>query len=264
MQLCIIRMMKKTLFILPLVCLFAALPLCAQAENGGGKIGSLAEAYAGCESAAAARYNAIYHVDILQKENEQMVQRNHTFLAATAVSAVLLLALIALAVFFTYRRHRRKMKNYEQDITSLQDQVSEVSQRYQNFMAETMQNLDHLTDDDRKFLQDLSEHIIASAERGVTDIDAIAAEMHISAGMLRRRLSQTLSVTPKAYIQQVRMQQAKYLLQNYSDLTVAQIADRCGYTQLPNFTRAFKNFYGIMPSAARILSPAAEASPPRG
>ena len=200
---------------------------------------------------AISRYNAIYHVDILQKENEQMVQRNHTFLAATAVSAVLLLALIALAVFFTYRRHRRKMKNYEQDITSLQDQVSEVSQRYQNFMAETMQNLDHLTDDDRKFLQDLSEHIIASAERGVTDIDAIAAEMHISAGMLRRRLSQTLSVTPKAYIQQVRMQQAKYLLQNFSDLTVAQIADRCGYTQLPNFTRAFKNFYGIMPSAAR-------------
>lgn len=200
---------------------------------------------------AISRYNAIYHVDMLQKENEQMVQRNHTFLAATAVSAVLLLALIALAVFFTYRRHRRKMKNYEQDITSLQDQVSEVSQRYQNFMAETMQNLDHLTDDDRKFLQNLSEHIIASAERGVTDIDAIAAEMHISAGMLRRRLSQTLSVTPKAYIQQVRMQQAKYLLQNFSDLTVAQIADRCGYTQLPNFTRAFKNFYGIMPSAAR-------------
>ena len=91
------------------------------------------------------------------------------------------------------------------------------------------------------------------AERGITDIDAIAAEMHVSTSTLRRRLSQTLSVTPKAFIQQVRMQQARYLLQNYSDLTVAQIADRCGYTQLPNFTRAFKNFYGIMPSAARTV-----------
>ena len=200
---------------------------------------------------AISRYNAIYHNDILQKENEQIVRRNHTFLAATAVSFALLLALIILAVFFTYRRHRRKVKNYEQDITSLQDQVSEVSQKYQNVVADTMRNLEQLTDDDREFLQDLSDHIIASAGRGVTDIEAIAAEMHISTSTLRRRLSQTLSVTPKAYIQQVRMQQARYLLQNYSDLTVAQIADRCGYTQLPNFTRAFKNFYGIMPSAVR-------------
>ena len=203
-------------------------------------------------SEAISRYNAIYHNDILQKENEQIVRRNHTFLAATAVSFALLLALIVLAVFFTYR-HRRKVKDYEQDITSLQDQVSEVSQRYQNVVAETMRNLEQLTDDDRAFLQDLAGHIIAAAERGVTDVDAIAAEMNISTSTLRRRLSRMLSVTPKTYAQRVRMQQARYLLQNYSELTVAQIADRCGYTQLPNFTRAFKNFFGIMPSAARTV-----------
>ena len=203
-------------------------------------------------SEAISRYNAIYHNDILQKENEQIVRRNHTFLAATAVSFALLLALIVLAVFFTYR-HRRKVKDYEQDITSLQDQVSEVSQRYQNVVAETMRNLEDLTDDDRAFLQDLADHIIAAAERGVTDVDAIAAEMNISTSTLRRRLSRMLSVTPKTYAQQVRMQQARYLLQNFSELTVAQIADRCGYTQLPNFTRAFKNFFGIMPSAARTV-----------
>lgn len=202
---------------------------------------------------AISRYNAIYYNDILQKKNEQIVQRNHTFLAAVAVSVALLLALIVFAVFFTYRRHKRKVKNYEQDITSLQDQVSEVSQKYQNIIAETMLNNERLTDDDREFLQNLSDNIIVLAGHGITDIDAIAAEMHVSTSTLRRRLSQTLSVTPKAFIQQVRMQQARYLLQNYSDLTVAQIADRCGYTQLPNFTRAFKNFYGIMPSAARTV-----------
>ena len=200
---------------------------------------------------AISRYNAIYHVDILQKENEQMVQRNHTFLAATAVSAVLLLALIALAVFFTYRRHRRKMKNYEQDITSLQEMYDQLRLKYQNVDSFTLQESVKLTTDDKEFLSQLASVIYALSEKGVTDIDSIAAQMHISFATLRRRLQQTLSVTPSAYIQRMRMQKAKDLLHGYRDMPITEVAEKCGYTQVQNFTRAFTRFYGTTPSDER-------------
>ena len=65
-----------------------------------------------------------------------------------------------------------------------------------------------------------------------------------------------LSVTPKDYIQQVRMHKAKLLLQQFRDLSIAQVAERCGYSQLSNFTRAFKNYFGFMPSDIRGIKEA--------
>lgn len=153
-----------------------------------------------------------------------------------------------LAILYTYRRHKRKIRDYEQDINSLEDKSAKLYQQYHNVVAESMQIPEGLTDDDKAFLERLTNVINSTTEKGISDIESIATQMHISTLALRRRLSQTLSVTPKAYIMQVRMQKAKDLLQNYRDLTVAEVATKCGYTQVPNFTRAFKNFYGIMPT----------------
>jgi AraC-like DNA-binding protein len=48
------------------------------------------------------------------------------------------------------------------------------------------------------------------------------------------------------------MQKAKFLLQNYRDMTIAEVTDRCGYAQVANFTRAFTRFYGMTPTEARM------------
>ena len=201
---------------------------------------------------ALGKYNAIYYNDILQKEKERTERRERTILVTVIVSALVLLVLISLAIAFAYRRHKKEVRHYEQDINSLQDQFSEINRQYQNVIADKMQDSENLTEDDKQFLQQLTSVIYALAEKGVTDIDSIAAQMHINAVTLRRRLSQTMSVTPKAYILRMRMQKAKYLLQNYRDMTIAEVAEKCGYSQMPNFTRAFTSFYGITPSDARI------------
>ena len=132
-----------------------------------------------------------------------------------------------------------------------QKKNSAISRQYQNVVADTMQDLSDLTDDDKAFITRLAEIIEVLSEKGVTDVEAIAEHMHINTVTLRRRLSQTLSVTPKGYILRVRMEKAKFLLQNYRDLAIADVADKCGYSQVPNFTRAFKNYFGMMPSEAR-------------
>ena len=141
--------------------------------------------------------------------------------------------------------------DYEQNISSMQEMYDELRLKYQNVDAFTLQESVKLTTDDKKFLSQLASVIYALSEKGVTDIDSIASQLHISFATLRRRLQQTLSVTPSAYIQRMRMQKAKDLLQGYRDMPITEVAEKCGYTQVQNFTRAFTRFYGTTPSDER-------------
>ena len=197
---------------------------------------------------ALSKYNAIYFNDVLQKEKERAEHRHRTVMVTLIISSVVLIALIALAVVVTYRRHRRKVMDYEQSISSLQEENSEISRQYEKMVADIMQMPSGLTDDDKQFISKLTDVINASIAKGVIDVEQVAAQMHITSATLYRRLSKTMSLTPKAYIQQVRMHKAKYLLQNYRDITITEVTEMCGYAQVPNFTRAFKNYFGVLPS----------------
>ena len=203
-------------------------------------------------SEALAKYNAIYFNDILQKEKERTERQERLVLTAGICLFVVVIALISVGIVVTHRRHKRQVKEYEKDINSLQDQFSDINRRYQNMIAGMMQESENLTEDDKEFMEQLTSTINALAEKGITDIETIATQMHTSTVTLRRRLSQIMSVTPQAYILRVRMQKAKYLLLNYRDITIAEVTDKCGYAQVPNFTRAFTRYYGFTPSDMRI------------
>ena len=202
-------------------------------------------------SEALAKYNALYYNDILQEQAEASRRQSRLLLLSVGIGFVVALTILVLAIVYTYRRHRHKVMNYEQQISQAEDQNAQIYRQYQNVVANALQSSGTLTDDDREFLEQLGGVIYLLTEKGVSDVDTIASHMHINTVTLRRRLSQMLDVTPKKYILQTRMEKAKYLLQQYSDITIAEVAERCGYAQVPNFTRAFKNFYGIMPSEVK-------------
>lgn len=200
---------------------------------------------------ALGKYNAIYYNDILQQEKERAEHRSHIIVTVVVVSVVVALIIVVFLIMFTYRRHRQKVKSFEQHISTMEDQSEQLKRQYQNVVADTMQPPVDLTEDDKEFLSQLTSVIDASAEKGITDIETIASQMHINTVTLRRRLAKTMSVTPHAFTLKVRMQKAKYLLQNYRDITIAEVAEKCGYLQVPNFTRAFTRYYGIKPSEVR-------------
>lgn len=196
---------------------------------------------------ALGKYNAIYFNDILQKEKERTERREHILL----ISTIILLVIIVLGIVLTYCHQKRKQRHYEQHLSTMQDQNELINKQFQNMLADTIPDADNLTEDDRQFLSQLTSIVSAAIGKGNPDIEALAEQMHINGVTLRRRLYQTMAVTPKAFIHQVRMKKAKHLLQNYRDLTIADVAEKCGYSQMSNFTRAFTNFYGIMPTDAR-------------
>ena len=201
---------------------------------------------------AISRYNAQYNNDILQKDKETAEKQKRIIIVLSIMLAVIVAVLVTVGIILLRRKHKREKEQYEKDLLSLQGQYTQVNRWYQNIIAEKESVNRNLTDDDRQFIEQLTEAIETDIEKGVPEMETIATRMHTNTGTIRRRLSQTLSITPQTFILQVRMNKAKYLLENYRDITVAEVAEKCGYSQLGNFTRAFTNYFGITPSAAKL------------
>lgn len=80
-------------------------------------------------------------------------------------------------------------------------------------------------------------------------LERVARVLHVSTRTLKRKLADEGS-TFSAIRDDVRRQRALLLLDDRR-LTIGEIAARLGYTELPNFTRAFRKWTGVTPAAYR-------------
>ena len=74
----------------------------------------------------------------------------------------------------------------------------------------------------------------------------LARDLSVSERTLSRRFSQALGNTPIGYLQSMRMELAKRLLETTS-LSVDAVSERVGYTDLSSFRRLFKRATGVSP-----------------
>jgi len=77
----------------------------------------------------------------------------------------------------------------------------------------------------------------------------VARRLHLSPRTLKRKLAEQ-HTTFSTILDDVRRQRALLLLDN-RDLAVADVATRLGYTEVPNFSRAFRKWTGTTPAAYR-------------
>lgn len=78
----------------------------------------------------------------------------------------------------------------------------------------------------------------------------LAAYCELSPSHFRDRFRREAGVSAGAYLQRVRLSEAARLLAE-TTLPVKEIASRVGYTEVPNFHRAFKAHQGVPPAAYR-------------
>jgi AraC-like DNA-binding protein len=84
---------------------------------------------------------------------------------------------------------------------------------------------------------------------GFPDVAEVARRLHVSTRTLKRKLTEQRT-TFSAILDDVRRQRALLLLDN-RELAIAEVAARLGYTEVPNFSRAFRKWTGTTPGAYR-------------
>jgi AraC-like DNA-binding protein len=70
---------------------------------------------------------------------------------------------------------------------------------------------------------------------------------------VRKLFKKQVGLTPHDYLKTKRLEMAKSIMSSgasnqYSDYTVAQIAEMCGFSEPLYFSRVFKNYFGIPPT----------------
>lgn len=115
-------------------------------------------------------------------------------------------------------------------------------------------NLEKVVDANSKrqglFLREVDAAIIANLSQEKFDTKALGRAVALSRSQLYRRLKPLVQQSPAHYIQMVRLQKAKSLLEQ-TDLLIGEIAYQTGFASQSHFTRTFRRHFGYNPSELR-------------
>ncbi len=209
--------------------------------------------YTNASAESLARYNAEFGNDWLQKENESEREARRKANLVAVVVAILLILLAAAVWWVMSRRHKKQAEAnriLKARISELREKYRELSDEYSQTIArqQAQQQSATLNEADREFLDKTVNTINALMLNGQVDAEGVAREMGMSLYLFRQRLKKITGEQPQDYITIMRMNRARHLLDNHPELSIAEIAALCAYNDTPNFTRAFKKFYGQTPT----------------
>ena len=79
------------------------------------------------------------------------------------------------------------------------------------------------------------------------DLDNLSNELNVSRRQIERLFrTQWLNTTPRRYLQELRLHRARILLAE-TDMPVVDVAIACGYESADNFSKRFRETFGISP-----------------
>lgn len=81
-------------------------------------------------------------------------------------------------------------------------------------------------------------------------VEKLAEVAHLSVSALERRFRKYLSKTPKQFINEIRLENARKMLVD-STLTISEVAYRCGFSDHSYFSRQFRMLFDELPSELR-------------
>jgi len=99
---------------------------------------------------------------------------------------------------------------------------------------------------DKKFVTEFTAYIEEHYGNSTLNVEDIAKDMGMSRVQLYRKVKALLGFSVNEYIQQIRLNKAKFLLRR-NDLTVADIAYHVGFSSPTYFSTAFKAKYNQTP-----------------
>ena len=126
-------------------------------------------------------------------------------------------------------------------------EVESIRDTYSILLTITTQDFNkYVPNSKRKKLQPAIEYISQNYSKNITN-DILASISGMSTIYFRKLFTETMGVSPIAYVNQLRIEKAKEMLKSdYGTLT--DIASSLGYANLYDFSRSFKKHTGFSQS----------------
>lgn len=105
-----------------------------------------------------------------------------------------------------------------------------------------------INEQDNKFLNYLENHIDTLSKDFDLDVELLAKKLYMSKANLTRKMKKLTGLTPKRYINEIRMLNARRLILENGLLTVKRISIEVGFKDEKLFARNFKARFGKYPS----------------
>jgi transcriptional regulator GlxA family with amidase domain len=100
-----------------------------------------------------------------------------------------------------------------------------------------------------------AEHAVRQAGDAPMTSTQLARALNVSERTLHRRIKEATGETPKHFLDRVRFEAARLLLETTKN-SVKQLASASGYADETSFRRAFRRYAGMSPGAYHSWSPA--------
>ena len=131
------------------------------------------------------------------------------------------------------------------------ESANEVALGSGNF--ESSPNLENLempiiSEPDRVWLENVEQYVHKNYASDILSVTMLAQAFHMSDPTLLRQLKRLTGLTPNQFIQEVRLNEARYLLENRHYDSIAQVAIKVGFADTRSFSRSFKQRFGKLPS----------------
>jgi signal transduction histidine kinase/DNA-binding response OmpR family regulator len=101
---------------------------------------------------------------------------------------------------------------------------------------------------DRAWLETFEVYVQKHYAGDLLSVSALAYAFAMSESTLLRQLKRLTGLSPLQYIQEVRLNEARRLLESRTYNSIAQVASKVGYDDARSFTRSFKQRFGKLPS----------------
>lgn len=101
---------------------------------------------------------------------------------------------------------------------------------------------------EREWLERFEAFVQKNLSNSILSIPMLADEFAMSESTLLRQLRRLTGLTPVQYLQEVRLDKARQLLEGHTYDSVARVAAEAGYSDARSFSRSYKQRFGKLPS----------------
>ncbi len=105
-----------------------------------------------------------------------------------------------------------------------------------------------LSQTDQVWLEGFEKYVRDNLTSDTLDIPSLSETFAMSESTLLRQLKRLTGLSPQQYLRDIRLNEARSLLESGTPVSIAALAARVGYKNAGSFSRSFKNRFGKLPS----------------